>query len=331
MTVREVADQIVELGLVDAAVLDPMDLDYTLDDFGATESQAVLVLLDYMKVRYSTEYKTFRHACEDDAWVYREELERIAACGRGLFTITEVELVDTAEGDHLLRFRCNGRPHEWPIAHGPDEEFDAQSIFCWSVGELVPPGSPARWCTVDPGDPDVTSEAFFGDPAALNVLGGPFGLQFEPIRTTPGLDPSEPVTADVEHLQSWLRTRQAGFPNWTARYGDGITWDHSSESLEALGAIVLRRTPTLDALADPANADFVEGASWYTGEALRRVKGGRWFYRDGDPEVNLFDGYPFVEQNGPHANTAVPYRALRVLIKRGDPQHLRKRYNDFSA
>jgi hypothetical protein len=258
--------------------------------------------------------------------VYREELARIATCGRGLFTITEVELVDTADGDHLLRFRCNGQPHEWPIAHGPDEEYDAQAIFCWSVGELVPPGSPARWCTVDPGDPDVTSEAFFGDPAALNVLGGPFGLVFEPIET-----PSEPGAAEVEHLQSWLRTRQAGFPNWTETYGDGIIWDHSPESLEALGAIVLRRTPTLDALVDPANADFVEGASWYTGEALLRVKGGRWFYRDGDPEVNLFDGYPFVEQDGVRANSAVPYRALRVLIKRGDPGHIRKRYDDFSA
>lgn len=94
---------------------------------------------------------------------------------------------------------------------------------------------------------------------------------------------------------------------------------------------MLRRTPTLDALADPANADFVEGASWYTGEALRGVKGGRWLYRDGDPEVNPFDGHPFVEQEGPFANSAVPYRALRVLIKRGDPRHLRKRYDDFSA
>ncbi|GAA5079943.1 hypothetical protein GCM10023319_20040 [Nocardia iowensis] len=169
LTVREVADRIVELGLVDAAVvaaeLDPETLDYLLEDFGATESAAVLLLLEYVKVRYSTEYKTFRRACENDAWVYREELARIAACGRGLFAITEVELVDTADGvhpAHLLRFRCNGQPHEWPIAHGSDEDLDAQQVFCWSVGELVPTGSPARWCTVDPGDPDVNWEVFSG-------------------------------------------------------------------------------------------------------------------------------------------------------------------------
>lgn len=158
------------------------------------------------------------------------------------------------------------------------------------------------------------------------MLGGPFGLVFEPIEI-----PGEPGATEAEPLQRWLGTRQAGFAHWNATYGDGVTWDHSPESLEALGAIVLRRTSTLDVLADPANTDFVEGASWYIGEALRRVEGGRWFHRDGDPEVNLFDSYPFVEQDGPNANSAVPYRALRVLIKRGDPQHLRQRYDDFSA
>ncbi|NUS44362.1 MAG: hypothetical protein HOQ24_11820, partial [Mycobacteriaceae bacterium] len=274
---------------------------------------------------YSTEYKTFRGACENDAWVYRAELERIAACGRGLFTITDTEVVDTADGWHLLRFRCGGRQHEWPVVHGPDENIDAQELFCSAVGQLTPSDSPARWCTVSPGDPDVTGEAFFGDPTALNALGTPFGLLFEPIPP-----PWEPDAAEVEYLQTWLRTRQAEFAHWAATYGAGVAWDYSPESLEALGAIVLRRTPTIDTFADPANADFVEGASWYTGEAFRRVRGGRWLYRNGDPEVNLFDGYPFVEQDGYVPYSAVPYRTLRLLIKRGDPLHLRRKYDDFS-
>ncbi|MBL1080099.1 hypothetical protein JK358_37455 [Nocardia sp. 2] len=306
------------------AKLGPADLDCPLNEFGATESLAVLLVLDYMKVRYSTEYKTFRRACENDAVVYRYELELIAACGRGLFAITEVELAGTIDGVHILRFRCNGEPHEWSIVHGPDESFDAQETFFESVGDLIPTGSSSRWCTVHPGDPDVTGEAYFGDPAVLNALGAPFGLLFEPMRT-------DPCVADVELLRNWLCTRRAEFANWTATYGEGITWDYSPESLEALGYLVLRRVPTIDALADPANTEFVEGASWYVGEALCRVRGGRWVYREGDSEVNPYDGYPFVEQDGPGSASAVPFRQLRILIKRGDPGHLRTRYDDFSA
>ncbi|MFC9894715.1 hypothetical protein ACFVMC_13585 [Nocardia sp. NPDC127579] len=328
MPVREITDLIVELGLTDTATvhsaLTPDELDSPLDDFGDTAQQSVLLVLDYLTIRYSTERKTFRHACTDNAWVYRAELERIAACGQGLLPLAEIEVTDTPAGHHLIRFQCNGRSHEWPIAHGPDEEFDAQQIFCWSVGELVPPAAPARWCTVDPGDPDVTAEAFFGDPAALNALGHKFGLTFTPIAISP-------ATPESEYLQNWLQARQAGFDHWSATYGAGVTWDHSPASLEALGALVLRRTPTLDTLDDPANKDFLEGASWYLGEALLRVDGGQWVYRDGDPMINPFDGYPFIEQYGPFPNSAVPYRALRVLIKRADPHHLRRRYDDFTA
>lgn len=328
LTVSELADRVVELGLADPMTehsgVSPEELHGALEDFGADESQAVLILLEYMNVRYSTEHGAFRHACQDNARGYRRELDQVAACGRGAFNLTEVALADTPSGDHLLRFRCNDELHEWLIPHGPDESGDAQMIFCESVGELVPAGSPARWCTVYPGDPDVAWEVFFGDPAALNDLGAPFGLEFEPVRTDP--DP-----ADAEHLQSWLRARRAGFGEWTAVYGDGVAWDFSAKSLTALGAIVLRRIATLDTLADPANTDFVEGASWYLGEALLRIEGGRWCYRAGDPDLNYWDGYPFIEQDGHYGYSAVPYRTLRILIKRGDPNHLRKRFDDFRA
>ncbi|WP_157573983.1 hypothetical protein [Nocardia jejuensis] len=334
MTVREVADRIVELGLVDTAAvsaLDPRDLDYALDDFGATECLGVLLLLDDLKVRYSTDYKTFRHACEDNAWAYRTELARVAACGRGAFTFTEVELINTAEGNHLLRFRCNGQSHNWPIMHGPTENTDAQTIFCWALGELMPRDSPARWCTVTPADPYVTSEAYFGDPATLNELGGPFDLRFEPIMASPSIACHEPDSAETEHLHNWLHTQQARFPDWIATYGHQIAWDHSPESVEALGAIVLRRIPTLDDVTDPANAEFIDSASWYIGETLRLIKGGRWAYRDGDPEKFLYDGLPFVEQYGDSAHRVVPHRALRVLIKRADPHYLRQRYDAFAT
>ena len=194
LTVRQVAERIVELGLVDAQTLaqtlDPEELDRTLDYFGEPDHMAVVGLLDHLGILYSTDYETFDGACDHGAEVYRRELERVAACGRGLLTITDVEVVDVftverfariyAEGDHLLRFRCNGQPHEWPIEHGPrEEEADAQLTFATRIDGLMPPaGSPARWCSIDPPDPGVGSESVFGDPEALSQLGAQFGLTF---------------------------------------------------------------------------------------------------------------------------------------------------------
>lgn len=150
-------------------------------------------------------------------------------------------------------------------------------------------------------------------------------------RPTPGLDPIVFEDSEVRYLQTWLAERQLAFPGWVATYGQGASWDFSPESLDALGALVLRLTPTVEDLDDEGNAAFVEGAIWYLGEALRRVQGGRWCYRDGDPEVNLFEGHPYVEQLGEHAASGVPFYAVRVLVQRGDPDHLRRRYETFAT
>lgn len=185
LTIRQLVDRIVALGLVEPQVpareLSPRVWDETLDFFGEPDRLAVLGMLDFLGIRYTVDPRTFRGACAYGSDVYREELERMAACGRGLLSIADVELLDTPDGDHLLRFRCNGQPHEWPIGHRPDEAFEAQVAFATFVWDLVPAGSPARWCTVDPPDPDAGPAAVFADPEALRQLGTPFGLTFEPL------------------------------------------------------------------------------------------------------------------------------------------------------
>ncbi|MFE9574845.1 hypothetical protein ACFYO1_00530 [Nocardia sp. NPDC006044] len=185
-TVRAVAQRVVELGLVDQSVvaekLDADILDETLDYFGDDEL-GVLGLLEELGLRYTTEYKMFKGlsvAGEDRLSRYRYELELIASCTQGLLTITEIQLVDGADGGQQLSFRCNGHPQSWPVYPGPDEDLEAQLTFAEYVDTLVPDDSPARWCTPDPSDPDVGSEFVFGDPAALNQLGGAFDLTFEP-------------------------------------------------------------------------------------------------------------------------------------------------------
>jgi hypothetical protein len=152
-------------------------------------------------------------------------------------------------------------------------------------------------------------------------------------RRTPGLDPADPaaVDADAGWLRDWLAARAAAFPGWRERFGGGVAWDFSADSAEALGALVVRVTPTLDELADPGNAAFVDGATWYLGETLRRVKGGEWRYRSGDPDRGMYFGRPYVEQSPPYDETTDPLLALRLTVDRGDPGVLRERYEDFEA
>jgi hypothetical protein len=150
-------------------------------------------------------------------------------------------------------------------------------------------------------------------------------------RPTPGIEPVEPTGSEVEYLREWLATRERGFPGWVAAYGTGVAWDHSPESLDALGELVLGRTPTVGAVEDPANAAFIDGAAWYCGETWRRVRNGRWCYWHGDPETAIYEGYPFVESPDPEGKKGVPFRALRFMVKRRDPHHLRGQYAMFAA
>lgn len=184
LTVREVAERIVELGVVDASATDqvsPNELDKTLDYFGHSDDQAMLSLLDTLGIRYSADYKTFRYACESDGDGYRAELQHISECGRGLLPITEVEFVDDEDGDHQLEFICNGELNEWNIPHGDDEDFDAQLEFGMNLANLISPDSPARWCRVEPHDDNLSIDMVFGDPEALRALGAEFGVTFVPL------------------------------------------------------------------------------------------------------------------------------------------------------
>ncbi|MDQ7909280.1 hypothetical protein RB614_32645 [Phytohabitans sp. ZYX-F-186] len=177
-------ERVVELGLVDAeaaaALGREVPLDQTLDYFAESDGQAVLRVLDALEIWYDIGYKTFRGVCEFEDQLYREQLDRIAARTRGLLTVTDVELVDDEDGDHLLRFRCNGEPREWRIPHDDEEEeeFSATMEFTMGISKLVPAGSPARWCGVDIDDADFGPQFVFGDPVALRQLGSEFGLKF---------------------------------------------------------------------------------------------------------------------------------------------------------
>lgn len=178
-TVRRVVDLAVEHGLVDgeAVLSDLGDLDRVLGRDGEPDQWAVMSFLIRLGIVYQPDWKSFRGAYEDGLELYEEELGLIAACGRGLLTIADVELVET-DRETLLRFTCNGERHEWPVAHGPgaDEDGEAQLTFGTYINGLVPSGSPERWCFVVPLQPGDTPELVFADPDALRRFGSRLGL-----------------------------------------------------------------------------------------------------------------------------------------------------------
>jgi hypothetical protein len=178
-TVRQAVDRAVAHGLVDATV-QVSGMDDDLSYYDEPDNAAAVALLDELGIVYTIDYKTFRGAHELGLDLYRPELERLAGCTRGLLTIADAKLIDE-DRFHLLRFRCNGEQQEWRIHHGADEDFYAHLAFTVNLTDLVPAGSPARWCSVElleTGDP---AQYAFGEPQALRQFGAEFGLAFDPV------------------------------------------------------------------------------------------------------------------------------------------------------
>ena len=133
-----------------------------------------------------------------------------------------------------------------------------------------------------------------------------------PKRGVVGIDIFDTPTASTE-LDAWLTARRQEFAGWASRYPE--TWDYSPESIDALTELTFKLTPTTDEFNDPANADFVEGASWYLGEVLLRTVPARWVHR---PHMAARDGAPAVAgyqvQRNDDSDTASPFRLLRLSI-----------------
>lgn len=127
-------------------------------------------------------------------------------------------------------------------------------------------------------------------------------------------------------LDEWLADQRESFPRWSARHGGD--WDYSGDTVDRLAALVSRTTPTVGALNDPSNAEFVDGATYYLGEVLRRGYPSRWVYRDfrddGDPEICNFQ-----LQLDDNSGFTSPFYLLRLMLRRGDPGYLRIRYADW--
>ncbi|HTQ20610.1 hypothetical protein [Mycobacterium sp.] len=132
-------------------------------------------------------------------------------------------------------------------------------------------------------------------------------------------------------LDDWLARQHEDFPQWAARYGAG--WDHTAESIDRLTALMFRLTPTMADFYDAANADFVDGATYYLGETLRRGTPCRWVYRRFPFDRD--DGAPVTADFGIQKNTNTdftgPFDVLCYAFEVNDPGSARDFYNRWTA
>jgi hypothetical protein len=134
----------------------------------------------------------------------------------------------------------------------------------------------------------------------------------------PGIDVFDTPAASTE-LDTWLSERRQQFPAWAHHYPG--PWDYSPDSIDALTEVALKLIRTTEEFNAPANADFVDGASWYLGEVLCRSVGARWVHR---PHMAARDGSPAVAgyqvQINDDADTTSPFRLLRLSITTKEPE-----------
>ncbi|RAU91571.1 hypothetical protein DQP58_20360 [Mycobacterium colombiense] len=129
-------------------------------------------------------------------------------------------------------------------------------------------------------------------------------------------------------LDDWLAHQEQHFADWAAR--NGGNWDYSPDSINRLTELVSRKTPTVAALRDPANGEFVEGACYYLGEILRRGCPSRWVYREfrdeGDPITANFQ-----LQLNDDAGFTGPFHLLSFMLERGDLGRPRAYYDEWAG
>ncbi|MEE2853093.1 MAG: hypothetical protein VX424_10635 [Actinomycetota bacterium] len=215
-----------------------------------------------------------------------------------------------------------------PLTDAPLAEAVATQNWTWPDAEDAAPGIPVAvpgdGLGLEPVSPLHLLLATVADrpeddsgPLARTYSAWQAKVTTPPKRGVIGIDIYDSPAASTE-LDAWLAARRRDFPAWGTRYPG--TWDNSPESIDALTELTHSVTPTVDSLYDPANADFVDGATWYLGEMLCRADPARWvdrpqMVRDGEPALV---GYHI--QTNDEAATTNPFLLLELCLTTGQPK-----------
>ncbi|RJO71406.1 hypothetical protein D5S18_24865 [Nocardia panacis] len=140
---------------------------------------------------------------------------------------------------------------------------------------------------------------------------------------TPGLDlPTETSDSNCDRLSAWLVQRERGFPHWVAVYGSGTEWDFSPSTLDDLAGVLFRVTPTPEQFGDPTNAEFVESATWYLGETMRRADPGEWIAGERNFHLRKHPGDDW---------SPTPKLDLEGAVRDGNPLRLHNAFREWTT
>ncbi|GAA4930194.1 hypothetical protein [Actinoplanes utahensis] len=177
-TVRDVVDSAIALRLVSAekaAVLSAWS-DRPLSEYGggAKEAEVAVGVLIDLQVGFEV------HSDDVDDLVsgYEGAFEELTACTDGLVTVADVEIVESAKGYDVLRFRLNGELVEWTVEHRGGDYLD-QMPFFENMDAFTASAVPKRWALIDIDGEPLPGRYVFGEPAALHAFGERFGITFE--------------------------------------------------------------------------------------------------------------------------------------------------------
>ncbi|MER6305878.1 hypothetical protein [Streptomyces sp. NPDC001657] len=141
---------------------------------------------------------------------------------------------------------------------------------------------------------------------------------------TPRVDPTVPMPEDPA-LTAWLDERSKALPAWAEGAFNGAWRGHfHPDTLDWLETVVRQRFATVEEFDAARDDPFVQGACWYLGEVIRRVKGAVWQYIPFDPDAgpgapgsreSPWTEVPFIDQPDKRVGgAAIPLGCLRELF-----------------
>ncbi|MEU4219380.1 hypothetical protein [Actinoplanes sp. NPDC026623] len=170
-TVGQVADRAMELGIVAAGVPAEDDLrDQPLSYYGAGIAGALIDMMEQWGAGVRVHPKV-------DGLLegYRDLFGRFAASSGGAVTITDVELLDGADGERI-RMLVNGDELVRHLEHQSKRYLDTLMVL-EIADRLAPRDDTDPRVFVEVHDTDDQSGYIFADPAALSILIRELGIE----------------------------------------------------------------------------------------------------------------------------------------------------------
>ncbi|MFQ6328378.1 hypothetical protein ACLMAL_19840 [Nocardia sp. CWNU-33] len=255
-----------------------------------------------------------------DDVVLDHTLESLELLGDVLYDYDETPGFDDAAAAYIGQTLLKLAGGRWGWDDTPDSDTFGQPLACPSEELGLTPVAPRK--LVGSGGVAIVEKYVEWEQAVLEFAA--VHPDWRPVKEFTWRLDRLPKVSDADRLSAWLAEREQRFPQWVAAYGAGGTWDFSPPSIDALAAALFRVTPTPEQLDDPGNADFVDGATWYLGETLRRAEPGQWIAPHGDE-------YFRVRKHPDDEWSSAPRVHLWLAVRDGNPVQLHNAFGYWTT